>query len=496
MPVCGAKFMKEWDEFTIKNEPVSSVDLMERAATACANWLLKNFPKNSFAIVCGNGNNGGDGMAIARLLINAGKTVSVYSIGALEDVSNDNRVNWLKLPDNFVKRLSSNEWPGSNTDTIIVDALFGTGLNRPLSGISAELISYINNLSNVIVSIDMPSGLPADAEFQSEASIVKANYTLTFQAPKLALLLPDAASFVGEWIVLDIQLSDQFSGLNNHKKWLLSREAVKSLFKLPSKFDHKGSNGHALIIAGAASKYGAAILATQAALRSGVGLLTVHVPAAAEFIFQTTCPQAMLSLDANETLISNIPSIEGYSAIGAGPGIGTHSDTISAIANLVSSARHKLVLDADALNILANDQSLLSKLPTDTLITPHVKEFERLAGKAKNALHRHQLQLDFSQNHKVFVLLKGAHSCLTTPDGMAYFNTSGNPGMAKGGSGDVLTGILTALLAQNYSVLDAALIGMYVHGVAGDLAAKSLGTVSMNASDIIDNIPEAFISLQ
>ena len=496
LPVCGADFMKNWDEFTIKNEPISSVDLMERAATACTNWLLNKFPQNSFAVFCGNGNNGGDGMAIARLLINAGKTVSVHSLGALKDVSADNSVNWLQLPENFVKILSSNEWPAIDSNTIIVDALFGTGLNRPLKGFSEEVISFINALRNIIVSIDMPSGLPADNEFNSDASIIKANYTLTFQAPKLALLLPDAASFVGEWIVLDIQLSDQFNGLKNHDKWLLSPQFVKSLFKSPSKFDHKGTNGHALIIAGAASKYGAAIMATEAALRSGVGLLTVHVPAGAELIFQTACPQAMLSLDANETLISQIPLIDAYSAIGAGPGIGTHSVTSAAIKELVLSARQKLMLDADALNIIALEQSLLTNLPPNTLLTPHVKEFERLAGKANNAFHRHQMQLDFSRKHKVFILLKGAHSCLTTPDGVAFFNTSGNPGMAKGGAGDVLSGILTALLAQNYTVLEAALIGMYVHGLAGDLAAKSLGTVSMNASDIIDNIPEAFKSLQ
>lgn len=495
LSVRSADQMKKWDDFTICSEPVSSILLMERASSKCVNWFLTHFPEsNNFFVFCGAGNNGGDGLAIARLLEVAGKKCSVFLCGSISEASPDNAFNWNRFyGDKTI--LSEGIWPNIPDDAVIIDALFGTGLNRPVTGFAADCIRFINSRPNITVAIDLPSGLLSDAANDPSNAIVKASFTLTFQSPKLTLLFPESEPFCGQWLVLDIGLANDFLPSIPDSKFFLNPSSVKSLIRQSSKFDHKGKNGHALLVAGAESKYGAAVLATRAALRSGTGLLTVHVPHDAELIFQTACPEAMLSLDENENCISAVPLIDKYSSIGVGPGIGTLPESALALKDLLLSAKQNIVLDADALNILAANKDWLSLLPSNTIITPHLKEFERLAGKSENDFQRHQIQIDFSVKYKVFVLLKGAYSCLSTPDGHCYFNCSGNPGMAKGGSGDVLTGIITALLAQQYSACHAAVIGMYVHGLAGDLAAEKLGTISMNASDIIDCLPEAFLTL-
>ncbi len=492
-PVYAAAEMQEWDAYTIANEPISSWQLMERAASKCVEWLINKFPNSGFAIFCGPGNNGGDGLAIARLLSNAGKDVSVWVVNATSKCSADHLTNrnLLQLP--VLDMTSKNDLIKPPSDYVIIDALFGTGLKKTLSDIYANCVEFINQSQNTVVSIDLPSGLMANE--MSEGRIVKANYTLTFQVPKLALLLPSSAEFVGEFFVLDIQLHPDFLKQHPASSNLISKSYIQQLLRQPKRFDHKGSNGHALLVAGAASKYGAAVMSVKAALRSGVGLLTAHVPAHAEYILQTTCPEAMLSLDTHQDLVSNILVLKTYTAIGLGPGLGTDELTMQAIKNLMLITTSNLLLDADAINTLSLHPEWLSALPPNTILTPHVKEFERLVGPCQNPFERHQRQRDFSKKYKVYLILKGAFSCLTTPEGKAYFNSTGNPGMAKGGSGDVLTGVITALLAQQYNSETAALIGMYVHGLAGDLAAKQLGEVSMNASDTIEYLPEAFKSL-
>lgn len=492
-PVCSAAVMQEWDAFTIANEPVSSWHLMERAASKCVGWLLNKFPDAAFTIFCGPGNNGGDGLAIARLLSDASKVVTVSVVNTGSKCSADHLINrnLLHLP--VIDVNYKTDLIEISSDHIIIDALFGTGLKNTLSDVYADCVEHINQAQNTVVSIDLPSGLLAD--LMSDGAIVKASYTLTFQAPKLALLLPSSAQYVGDFYILDIQLHLAFWEQHSALSHLLGRSFIQQLLRQPNRFDHKGSNGHALLVTGAAAKYGAAVMSVKAALRSGVGLLTAHVPAHAEYILQTTCPEAMLSMDVHQDMVTNIPLSAHYTAIGVGPGIGTDEATFKAVYNLLSTTPEKLVLDADAINILSIHPECLSILPENTILTPHVKEFERLVGVCKNPFERHQRQRDFSQKYKVFVILKGAFSCLTTPEGKAYFNSSGNPGMAKGGSGDVLTGVITALMAQQYTIETAALIGMYVHGLAGDLAASQMGKLSMNASDTIEHLPEAFKSL-
>ena len=492
-PVLSAADMQQWDAFTIAHEPVSSWQLMERASTKCTEFLLQKFPHQAFTIFCGPGNNGGDGLAIARILSTAGKSVEVFVVNAGSNGSADHLINRSKLNLPVVDVSSNSDLLKIHDHHVVIDALFGTGLNKALSGIYADCVHHINSLQNTVVSIDLPSGLLADQA--SDGAIVKANYTLTFQAPKLALLMPSSADFVGEFYILDILLHPEFLEHHPPKSHLVSQSFIRHLLRQPNKFDHKGNNGHALLIAGAASKYGAAVMSVKAALKSGVGLLTVHAPAHAEYILQTTCPEAMLSMDVHQDMVTNIPLNAKYSSIGVGPGMGTDHATVNAVHQLLSASPSKLVLDADAINILSLHPQCLSLLPHNAILTPHVKEFERLVGPCQSPFERHQRQLEFSKTHKVFVILKGAFSCLTTPDGKAFFNSSGNPGMAKGGSGDVLTGVLTALLAQSYSHKHAAIIGMYVHGLAGDMAANDLGMVSMTASDTIQYLPEAFKSL-
>lgn len=493
-PVYSAKDMQAWDAYTIANEPVSSLQLMERAASKCVDWLLHNFPGRQYTVVCGPGNNGGDGLAIARLLSDRDIPTSVFVVNETSKYSIDHLANrqLLQLP---IAEITSLETiPHINSNDIVIDALFGTGLKQSLSGVFAKCIEWLNQSGNTIVSIDLPSGLLADGV--SVGSIIKANYTLTFQGPKLALLLPSSANFCGELSVLDIQLHPGFKTLQPASKYLVDKVFVEKLLRQPNRFDHKGNNGHALLVAGAAGKFGAAVMSIKAALRSGVGLLTAHVPAHAELIIQTTSPEAMLSLDSNEDKITHIPISGNYTAVGVGPGLGTDLSTIKAIKILFQKLSSKLILDADAINALSVAPELMQSLPTNAVLTPHVKEFERMVGVCKDAFERHQRQLDFSKQHQVYVILKGAYSCLTTPEGIAYFNTTGNPGMAKGGSGDVLTGVMTALLAQKYSPEESAIIGMYVHGLAGDMAAEQFGAVAMNASDIIEKLPEAFKRLE
>ncbi len=496
LPVSSADRMKSWDAFTILTEPISSIKLMERASSKCVDCLLDKFPNQKlFDVFCGTGNNGGDGLAIARLLANAGKQVNVWYCGNIKDASPDNLINWEKFCGNKYIISSIDDLPKSNSASILIDALFGMGISRPVKGLTAECIHWINTNSSCTVSIDLPSGLYASSPNAYTDAIVKAHYTLTFQSPKMSLLFPECELYCGQWVILDIGLSKDFSPSLPDQKFLLTEAAIKSIVNKGSKFDHKGKNGHALLVAGSETKYGAAILAVRAALRSGTGLLTIHVPHKAELIFQTACPEAMLSLDKNDMVVSAVECKEAYTSIGVGPGLSTSDETAEALKELLTSSKQKMVLDADALNILSGHQDWLSLLPQNAILTPHLKEFERLCGKAENAFHRHQMQIDFSKKHQVFVLLKGAYSCLSTPEGDCYFNSTGNQGMAKGGSGDVLTGVITSLLAQHYSAFHAALMGMYVHGKAGDLAAEKLGMLSMNASDIIDHLPEAFQSM-
>lgn len=488
------------DQFTIKNEPIKSIDLMERAAKACADWLLERASKTqSFAIFCGPGNNGGDGLAIARLLSEQDFKVRVFILEA-ECYSPDFKVNKDRLESAKGLAVSAlkgeADFPQLDDQEIIIDALFGSGLSKPLEALVAKLVERLNQQNTLKISIDIPSGLYADKSSESKNAVrFQADYTLSFQFPKLAFFMPENDSFVGDWQILDIGLSQKYIQETETPYYFIVPNSAKELIRPRAKFSHKGNFGHGLLIAGSQGKMGAAVLAGKASLRSGAGLTTVHHPQGESSIIPVAVPELMTSIDENETVFSKTPELSNYSAIAIGPGLGTAKQSQKAFKILIQESKVPLVIDADALNILAENKTWLSFLPKNSILTPHVKEFERLVGEVDNDFERLEKQISFAEKHQLYLILKGAHTSIASPDGKVFFNSTGNPGMATGGSGDVLTGILLGLKAQNYTSLQASILGVFLHGLSGDFAAENKGQASLIAGDIVDSIPDAFLSL-
>jgi NAD(P)H-hydrate epimerase len=366
-----------------------------------------------------------------------------------------------------------------------------------LDGLAKKIVQRINQSGATIISIDIPSGLFGEDNSGNDLSaIIKASHTLTFQFPKLSFLFPENAQFTGEWTVLPIGLHPEAINETESNFHFLTKEFISGKIKKRGKFSHKGTYGHALLIAGSYGKMGASVLASRACLRSGVGLLTCHIPQLGYEIIQNSIPEAMISIDSSETVFSEVPNLSSFSAIGIGPGLDKKQETQQALKILLQANPNKLIIDADALNILSENQDWYNLLPENTILTPHLKEFERLAGPSADSYERLQKQLQFSTKYKVIIVCKGANSCITFPDGRVFFNSTGNPGMATAGSGDVLTGIILGLLAQNYSPEDTTLLGVYLHGLAGDLAATEFGEYSLVAGDLIRNLGKAFLQLE
>jgi len=488
---------KQLDQQTIDDQRIASIDLMERACKAFVDWLMRSFRIGGrVGIVCGTGNNGGDGLGIARLLAENAFKVSVWIVkGEVKDTE-DFKINLKnvsgKVPITEISNLGAGElFHGCD---ILIDAIFGSGLSRPTQGIYAQVIQHFNRAKATKISVDIPSGLMADQP--SSGEIVKAHRTLSFQTPKLAFFFPENYQYVGEWSLLDIGLSKQQMEQSDSTNLLVTQQDVKNSLRLRKRFSHKGHFGHALLIAGSLGKMGACILAARAALRSGLGLLTLHVPNGDRHIVQGAVPEAMTSIDPNENYFSSIPNSLTFQAIGVGPGIGKDTATVKALEQLLEAFAKPMVLDADALNILADNPSLEQLIPVDSILTPHPKEFERLVGNWSNDFERLEKQRQLSAKINSVVILKGAFTSIAVPDGRVYFNPTGNPGMATGGTGDVLTGLLTSLLAQGYTPLQAAILGVYLHGLAGDLAARDLTMYAMNASDLVSYLPHAFKSIE
>lgn len=495
LPIYNVTTIREADKFTIENEPVSSLDLMERASLECIRKLLGLGLTDEMPVYvfCGPGNNGGDGLAIARLLFNKGFRVKVYIPDPDENYSVDFSANLDRLQSMQagISFLRNFEVEQVEDNSMLIDALFGSGLSRKLSGIYAETVQKINDAAGYKVSIDIPSGLYCDSVTDSDI-IIKADVTLTFQYPKLSFLFRESEEFTGEWHVLDIGLSGDFFQTGKTQDYLIEIDDIQFIIKPRSRFGHKGTYGHALLMCGSKGKMGAAVLASRACLRSGAGLVSTYVPVCGYEIIQTAVPEAMTIVSETNDHLNKLPDIEPFSAIGIGPGTGKADETANLLKQLIQQSKIPLVLDADALNILSENRTWLAFLPQNSVLTPHPGEFERLAGKSANSLERLQLLREFCIKYKVYVVLKGAYSVICTPLGKCFFNPTGNPGMATGGSGDVLTGMITSLLAQHYSALDACMAGVYLHGLAGDIAAENLGENSLIAGDIIDYLPDAF----
>lgn len=482
------------DQYTIQNEPISPADLMERAATKCFEWLITHFENTQdVCIICGSGNNGGDGLVIARLLKSKGFAVNTYLLPLGNQPSEAFKLNLERLnaAKGKIHTLSgTSDFPKISKETLVIDALFGNGLNRSPQGLSAQLIQYLNTAKAVVVAIDMPSGLFASQPITDGTAVIKATYTLSFQTPKLALFLPDNKKFVNNWEVLDIGLDLQYINQLDCPYFYFTNETAKHFYRhRTDKWAHKGTFGHSLIVAGSYGKIGAAILAAKAALKIGSGLITTYIPECGYQIMQTAVPEAMVETDSSKLLCQFSPLVKA-TAIAIGPGMGTAPSTQHGFASFIKNAKQPLVLDADALNCLALNKELLTSIPPQSILTPHPKELERLIGKWHNDYEKLEKAQQFTQKYKVVLLVKGKYSMTLTADTI-YFNSTGNNALATAGSGDVLTGIITGLLAQGYSSIQATLLGVYLHGSCADIFAKENAPETFTASQIIHYLSAA-----
>ena len=489
MKILQKSQIQEADRQTISMESIPSIELMERAAKACLLWICKNHNTDQkFTLLCGTGNNGGDGMALYRMLRQRKYSCNIFEFPLGKEASKDYLSNKLKIKKNKIITLTHRCLSDIKEDEIIIDALLGTGLNRPVEGKLKAIIQDINSLPNSVLSIDIPSGLFSDFNTDNPPDgIVQANHTLSFQTPKLSFLLPEFGEKVGQFHLLDIKISPHYLQNVQTPYYYLTPEIAKNFFKPQRKFDHKGNNGHLLLIAGSRGKMGAAVLAAKAALRTGTGKLSVLIPQCGIEILQNTTPESMVEINNGINSISGYYDFK-YKVIAMGPGIGTATETKDYLQSVLNSSKAQMVIDADAINLIANHTELKNKLPQNTILTPHPKEFERLVGPWKNDQEKLERLGFLAQNHQIICVLKGAHTAIALPSGHIWFNSSGNPGMATAGSGDVLTGIIGGLLAKGYTPESAALLGVYAHGRGADLLRKSLSAPFMLASDLINGL--------
>jgi len=502
MKILSTPQTREADAFTIANEPIKSIDLMERASRAFVSCFNTLYPQGylsdrAITVFCGQGNNGGDGLAISRLLLQQGLKVTPYVVNIKPEGSQDFEVNKKRLEaiTTLNRMTTPDEFPSLSPTTIIIDALFGSGITRPVEGTYAKIISAMNLTGCTIVSVDIASGLFADS-LQEGGAIITPRHTISFQLPRLAFMMPQAHPYVGEWHIADIGLSSEFITSLNTDHFTIESDVASAWLRTRQKFDHKGTFGHGLLMGGSYGKIGAMVLASQAFMASGAGLLTSYIPQCGYEILQSTVPEAMTLTGSNINELEGVPTNKEYDAVGIGPGLGVSDITVSTLEAILTHPPGPLVIDADALNILAMNRHLLELLPENSILTPHIKEFERLVGKSDNDWDQLDNARSFAKKYKVIILLKGAHSAVIVPDNTVYFNTTGNPGMATAGSGDVLTGVITSLRAQGYPAVRAAALGMFLHGLAGDLAETAIGQEALTASSIINSLSQAFLRLK
>ena len=501
MKIFRADQVREIDAYTIKNEPVRSIDLMERAASRLTGWYVRHFHTNRKVVIfAGPGNNGGDALAMARMLAGRQFRVECYLL-KFGTLSEDCAINLERLREQgLVKIFETGEHdplPEIDRMDVVVDGIFGSGLSRSVSGLAARVIQLINEKAGSVIAIDIPSGLfGEDNSVNDPGTVIRANYTLTFQFPFLSFFFDDNEEQVGQWRVQDIKLHPAaIEGMETGYR-TVEHEEIRSFLPQRRKYAHKGTFGHALMIAGSYGMMGAALMSGESCLRSGAGLVTLHVPRFGYGIVQTGFPEAIVSLDQSDILFSEPPDLAPYSAVGIGPGLGCKSNSCKGLKMVLERVKVPLVIDADGLNILSEHPQWLDMLPENSVLTPHPREFDRLAGPCENSYQRHLKQIEFARKYRVVVVLKGAHTGIASPMGGYWFNTTGNPGMATGGSGDLLTGLITGLLAQGVPSLEAALTGVFIHGLAGDKAVEFSSEEALIAGDIMLYYGEAFSELK
>jgi hydroxyethylthiazole kinase-like uncharacterized protein yjeF len=494
MKIFTTEQIKKADQFTIENEPVESFDLMERAAKQVFKWLKKTFNKRThFDVFCGSGNNGGDGLAVARMLIEADYAVKVWFVN-LGKTSADNHINRNRLEainaDFF--EVNENNYAQIKVAGVVIDAILGAGLTRPVSGWLANLVASLNQETVPKVSVDIASGLFAENNDENTGETFQPDYTLTFEMEKLAFQFPENQKYVGVLKVMPIQLSSIFISKESTSYFITSEFAIKRMHKKGSSFAYKNTFGHALLVSGSTGKMGASVLCAKACIKSGAGLVSVHIPGNGNDILQISVPEVMTIPDSSTDVVSDMLDVSIYQSIGVGPGLGQCEKVFYVLKNILGNSKKPMVIDADAINVLASNPELLEKIPVGSILTPHLGEWKRMIGDWSGGYNRLQTTQAFSRTYNVCVILKGAKSSIICPDGEVYFNSTGNSGMATAGSGDVLTGILTGLLAQGYAPKKAAILGVYIHGLAGDFALKDGSRESLTSSDIITRLGKAF----
>lgn len=498
MKILSSNQLKELDKYTMEQEPIASIDLMERAAQALTEAIIRRWDtSHPIVVFAGPGNNGGDALAVARMLSQKNYHVEVFLFNTKGRLSEECQTNLHRLKtcgSIYFTEISTQFDPPILTENhVVIDGLFGTGLNKPLNGGFAAVVKYINASKATVVAIDIPSGLMGeDNTYNIRPHIVRADVTLSIQLPKLSFFFPENEEIVGEWELLDIGLKQSYILAAESPYSILEEEQIRSLIKPRKRFAHKGSFGHGLLIAGSYGMAGASILSAKACLRSGIGLLTVHVPIYNHDLLQTTVPEAIVQTDIHERYFAEPVDLSKYKALAIGPGLGQEEDTALAMMEQIQASNIPVVLDADAINILSSHRNWLSRLPKQSILTPHLGELERLTGKCMDTYERLTKVKELAAYLHSYIIVKGAWTIIVTPDGRCFLNPTGNPGMATAGSGDVLTGILLALLAQGYSQEEACQLGVYVHGLAGDIAAETMSQMGMTSGDIIAALPQAW----
>lgn len=498
MKILSPEQLKALDAATMQKQNLSSLELMEILALALMEVLTKRWSNtHSFLVFAGPGNNGGDGLAIARLLSELDYKVTVFLINPDKKLSRDCQTNFQRLQQketvSITEVVEQFITPKFSQNCVIIDALFGIGLNKPLIGGFAALVKFINASNVPVVSVDMPSGLMCEDNTHNYSShIIKANLTLTLHAPKLSQLLPENQVYVGELMVVDIGLDLDFVNQLPCDYEFVEASQLSLLLKKRPLFAHKGHFGHALLVAGKYGMAGAAVLSSKACFNVGVGKITIHTARKNNDILQIAVPEAIVSLDDNEYEVSTALKSDIFDAIGIGPGLGTSSATALAFIEQIRHSKKPIVIDADGINILSGHKGWLQQVPQNTIFTPHLGEYKKFGNRVTDSYSALIDARKLAQHHHFYIILKGHYTMICTPEGKVYFNNTGNSGMATAGTGDVLTGMILGFLAQGYNLQEVSQLAVYLHGLAGDIAADKWGEESLTASRLIEEIPVAF----
>lgn len=491
MKIVSSQSLRDIDRQTCEAQGVTGLELVERAATAVSCEIISRFlPGQRIVVMAGPGNNGADALATARMLVEQGyKHVEIFLFNIKGRLSADcdaERQQLIGLDGvDFTEITQEFRPPYLGSDDVVLDGLFGSGLRDPLSGGFVSVARYINDSGAYVVSIDVPSGMFGEwNENVNRRDMVHADLTLAFQTPRLAFFFEENREVVGEWKLLDIELDEQAIRQTPCDFYFVEAQTVRPRLRPRMLFSGKRDYGSALIMAGSLGMMGAAIMCSRAALQSGAGLVTVHSARCGMQILQGAVPEAMFEPDKREAYISDMDVHHEHQVVAVGPGIRTHDETLNAFENLLHRVKCPLVVDADAINCISKRPELLDMLPPMTVLTPHIGEFDRLFGEHGSSEERLRKAMEMAKRYNIILVIKGHYTTTVRPDGRVYINSTGNPGMATPGSGDVLTGVIAAFIAQGYRPELAATIGVYVHGLAGDLAAEQTGEYGLLASDI------------